>query len=397
MPNRRHVVLGGAGVAALSIPGFAFGQGQTMAKRLLLVILRGGMDGLSAVPPVGDPAYAGLRGRLALPRSGDGAVLPLDSTFALHKNLPHMHALFHAGELVPVHACATAYRDRSHFDAQNVLETGAAAPFARADGWLNRALASLPRSRPEMGLALSGQAPLVLRGPAPVATWSPSSLPEVNEATMERLLALYEARDPALAAALSSAIAANGVAMDTGASEMNARAQRSLAPLARIAARFLKDEAGPVAAVMEMSGWDTHANQGIEQGPLARNLTALDDGLDAFKAEMDSAWRETIVVIMTEFGRTAAPNGAGGTDHGTAAAAFLAGGAIAGGRVLADWPGLERRDLHEGRDLRPTTDLRSVLKGVLSEHMNVSASTLERDVFPDSNSARAVTGLVRPS
>lgn len=396
MPNRRHI-LAGAGVAALSFPALAFGQTQATDKRLLLVILRGGMDGLSAVPPVGDPAYASLRGRLALPRSGDGAGLQLDSTFALHGNLPHMHALYRAGELLPVHACATAYRERSHFDAQNVLETGAAAPFARSDGWLNKALAALPRSRAEMGMALSAQAPLVLRGPASVATWSPSALPEVDEGTLERLLALYEARDPALAAALSSAISANGVAIEAGAGDMGARGQRAaLAPLARIAARFLKDEAGPIAAVMETGGWDTHANQGIEQGPLARNLTALDDGLNAFKAEMGDAWRQTVVVIITEFGRTAAPNGAGGTDHGMATAAFLAGGGVQGGRVAADWPGLAQRDLHEGRDLRPTTDMRSLLKGVLGDHLDVSPSALEREIFPDSAAIRPMAGLVRP-
>lgn len=396
MPNRRHI-LAGAGVAALSFPALAFGQTQATDKRLLLVILRGGMDGLSAVPPVGDPAYASLRGRLALPRSGEGAGLQLDSTFALHGNLPHMHALYRAGELLPVHACATAYRERSHFDAQNVLETGAAAPFARSDGWLNKALAALPRSRAEMGMALSAQAPLVLRGPASVATWSPSALPEVDEGTLERLLALYEARDPALAAALSSAISANGVAIEAGAGDMGARGQRAaLAPLARIAARFLKDEAGPIAAVMETGGWDTHANQGIEQGPLARNLTALDDGLNAFKAEMGDAWRQTVVVIITEFGRTAAPNGAGGTDHGMATAAFLAGGGVQGGRVAADWPGLAQRDLHEGRDLRPTTDMRSLLKGVLGDHLDVSPSALEREIFPDSAAIRPMAGLVRP-
>jgi uncharacterized protein (DUF1501 family) len=359
------------------------------------VILRGGMDGLSAVPPVGDPDYAGLRGRLAIPRSGDGAALPLDATFGLHKNLPKMHALYRAGELLAIHAAATPYRERSHFDAQNVLETGAAAPFARSDGWLNKALGALPRARPEMGMALSAQAPLILRGSAPVATWSPSALPDVETDTMARLLSLYEARDPALAHALESAMAANTVAMEAGATDMNARGQRNLAPLAQIAARFLKDDNGPIAAVMEVGGWDTHANQGLEQGPLARGLSGLDEGLDAFKIEMGPAWRDTVVVIITEFGRTAAPNGAGGTDHGTAAAAFLAGGAAQGGRVLADWPGLSRAALFESRDLRPTLDIRSVLKGVLGDHLRVPTASLEREAFPDSGAARALQGLVR--
>ncbi len=395
MLSRRHLIAGATGAAALSFPRLAFGQAQATAKRLLVVILRGGLDGLSALPPIGDPSYASVRGRLAIPRTGEGAALPLNAVFGLHKNLPKMHALYLAGELLPVHAAATPYRERSHFDAQNVLETGAAAPFARTDGWLNAALGALPRARAEMGMALSAQAPLILRGPTPVATWSPSVLPDVDADTMGRLLALYEASDPALAHALQSAMTANNVAMDAGAADMNARGARSLTTLAQIAARFLKDENGPIAAVMEMGGWDTHANQGLEQGPLARNLTLLDDGLDSFKIEMGEAWRDTIVIIATEFGRTAAPNGAGGTDHGMAAAAFLAGGAIDGGRVLADWPGLAQGALYENRDLRPTTDLRAIIKGVLADHLRVPNAALERDVFPDSAAVRPMRGLLR--
>ncbi len=395
MLNRRTLLGASAGAAALSFPVFAFGQAQATNKRLLVIILRGGMDGLSAVPAIGDPAYAGLRGRLALPRTGQGAALPLDDTFALHPNLPKMQALYREGELLPIHACATAYRERSHFDAQNVLETGAAVPMARGEGWLNKALGALPRARPEMGMALSAQAPLILRGSTPVATWSPSGLPDVNTDTMSRLLALYDARDPALANALEAAMSANLVALDAGADDMRGRAGRNIVPMAQIAARFLKDEHGPIAAVMETTGWDTHAGQGVEQGALARNLTQLDNGLDAFKTEMGAEWRNTIVIIATEFGRTAAPNGGGGTDHGTGAAAFLAGGAVNGGRVLADWPGLSTGALYEGRDLRPTTDLRAVIKGVLADHLRISTAMLDRDAFPDSTSARALQDLVR--
>jgi len=395
MLNRRTLLSASAGAAALSFPVFAFGQAQATDKRLLVVILRGGMDGLSAVPAVGDPAYASVRGRLALPRSGQGAVLTLNDTFALHPNLPNLHALYRAREVLPIHACATAYRERSHFDAQNVLETGAAAPFARTEGWLNKALGAFPRARPEMGIALSAQAPLILRGATPVATWSPSGLPDVETDTLERLLALYDARDPALANALETAMSANLVAMESGADDMSGRGGRNITPMAQIAARFLKDENGPIAAVMETTGWDTHANQGIEQGALARNLTQLDNGLEAFKTEMGADWRNTVVIVATEFGRTVAPNGGGGTDHGTGAAAFLAGGAINGGRMLADWPGLSIGALHEGRDLRPTTDLRAVFKGVLADHLQIPSGALEREAFPDSSGVRAARDLIR--
>jgi uncharacterized protein (DUF1501 family) len=395
MLNRRMVLAGAAGAAALSFPALAFGQAHATDKRLLVIILRGAMDGLSAVPPVGDPNYASLRGVLALPRTGDGAVLPLDATFALHKNMPKMQAMYAAGELLPIHACATAYRDRSHFDGQNVLETGATTAFARTSGWLNAALGAMPQSRHDMGVALSEQAPLVLRGAAPVATWSPSVLPSVDDDTVQRLLALYDARDPALAHVLHAAMGANAVAADAGTGGMAGGGYQRIAPLAQIAARFLKDPTGPVAAVMDMGGWDTHANQGLDQGPLARNLAALDDGVGAFKTEMGPAWSNTAVIIATEFGRTAAPNGAGGTDHGTGAAAFLAGGAVHGGRVLADWPGLSPSALYQNRDLRATTDVRGVIKGLLADHLRVPNAALENDVFPGSADARAVPGLMR--
>jgi len=388
--DRRALLVGAIGAATLSIPAFAFGQAHATDKRLLVIILRGGLDGLSALPPIGDPNFASVRGRLATPRD---AALRLDNTFALHANLPKLHAMYGAGELLPIHACATAYRERSHFDAQNVLETGAPAPFARTSGWLNTALGALPRTRPEMGVALSAQAPLILRGETPVSTWSPSALPDVSTDTIGRLMALYEATDRNLANALSSAMTANSVAMESGAGDMNARS-RQFAPIAQIAARFLKDPNGPIAAVVEMGGWDTHANQGLEMGPLARNLTSLDDGLDAFKREMGPSWANAVVIVATEFGRTAAPNGAGGTDHGTGAAAFLVGGAVRGGRVLADWPGLATTALYEGRDLRPTIDLRAVFKGVLADHLRVSNAGLQ-EAFPGSDAAQPLQDLLR--
>lgn len=395
MLNRRTLLAGASGAAALSFPTFAFGQAHATDKRLLVIILRGAMDGLSAAPPIGDRDYAGLRGALALHREGAGAALPLDSTFALHPSLPTLKRFYDAGEMTLIHACATSYRERSHFDAQNMLETGAAMPFARSEGWLNSALGALPGARGDLGVALSAQAPLVLRGAASIATWSPSVLPSVEETTVERLLTLYNARDPALADALNAAVRANAVAMDAGADGMAAGNHRRIAPLAEVAARFLKDPAGPTAAVIDMGGWDTHANQGAALGALARNLAALDDGIDAFKREVGPAWSNTAIILATEFGRTARPNGAGGTDHGTGAAAFLAGGAVRGGRVLSDWPGLSTGALYQNRDLRSTTDLRGVLKGVLSDHLRVPSAALERDVFPGSSAARPVQDLMR--
>jgi uncharacterized protein (DUF1501 family) len=393
LPSRRDALLAGfAGAAALSFPrpGFAAEAG---GRKLVVFILRGGMDGLAAVAPVGDPAYASARRGLVQAR-GSGAAL--DGTFALHPKLAGLAGLYASGELIVAHAVGTPYRDRSHFDAQNVLETGAAAPFVRQTGWVNAALGALParatQGRKEIGLALAAQEPLILRGATPVATWSPSGTPDADADTVARLMDLYRHTDPQLAAALTSAQAANAVAAQAGG--MNAKG-RGVAPLVKAAAGFLLQPTGPVAAVIEMSGWDTHIGQIQEAGPLARALTELDAAVLTLKADLGPAWRETLVVIVTEFGRTVAMNGSGGTDHGTGMAAFLSGGAIAGGRVLADWPGLAPTALLDGRDLRPTMDVRAVLKGALSEHLGIARSALDAQVFPDSAAVRPLAGLIR--
>lgn len=387
--SRRLLV--GAGAASLIIPTIAFGA--TTSKRLVVIILRGGMDGLAAAPPVGDPAYANARGVLAQEKA---KTLSLNSTFALHPRFENLHAMYRAGEAALVHATCTPYRERSHFDAQNVLETGGVRPYARNAGWLNAALKALPAERAagrrELGLAVAQQAPLILRGDAAVSTWSPSPLPDADNDTVARLMDLYGKRDPGLQTALQSAIAANGVVMADGPGGMGGRGgARAIAPLTKAAAQFLKVPTGPVAAVVEMGGWDTHANQGAETGQLAANFALLDQGLGALKTDLGSTWNDTVVVVMTEFGRTVAPNGNRGADHGTASAAFLLGGAVRGGRVISDWPGLAQNQLNEGRDLRATTDLRGVLKGVLRDHLGVS----DANAFPDSAAIRPMEGLLK--
>jgi uncharacterized protein (DUF1501 family) len=384
--SRRTVLAAGA---ALSFPAFAFAS-VASERKLVVFILRGGLDGLAAVAPIGDPNYARVRGPLA-----QESPFALDATFALHPRLAKLHALYRANELLPIHACATGYRERSHFDAQNILETGASRPFGRETGWLNAALASLPQadSKRELGLALAAQPPLVLRGPCAIAAWSPSPLPDPGANTVSRLMDLYRRRDPQLADALEAAQDANLLVGDNASGR--GRGARGAEALSRVAAGFLRQPNGPIAAVIEMGGWDTHANQGLDQGPLARNLTTLDNSIDVLKTESTAHWPEMLVIIVTEFGRTVAPNGARGTDHGTAGAAFLAGGAVAGGRVLADWPGLSQRALYEGRDLRPTIDLRAALKGALGDHLRISDAALGRNVFPDTTALPKISGLLR--
>lgn len=399
--SRRHAlgfILGGA---TLAIPSLAFAAQSN--RRLVVILLRGALDGLHAVPAFGDPAYASARGALALQApGGQGRASRLTADFGLHPSLANLQQMYQANELLVAHAVSTSYRERSHFDAQNVLETGARAPFARASGWLNAAMAALPQTssqgRKELAVAMASQAPLALRGAAPVATWSPSPLPDADTDTLARLMRLYERGDAKLASALDGAMTANAIAADAGmmeASRGGGRAGRQMAPAARAAAAFLKQPDGPVAAVIEMGGWDSHANQGLETGQIATNLGFLDAGIAALKADLGPLWANTVVMVVTEFGRTVAANGARGTDHGTAAAAFLAGGAVRGGRVLADWPGLASGQLYENRDLRPTMDLRALAKGVLSDHLQAPTAALNQTVFPDSASVAAMRDLIR--
>jgi uncharacterized protein (DUF1501 family) len=306
--------------------------------------------------------------------------------------MPKLHALYTVGDALIIHATATDYRERSHFDGQDALESG----FAKAGvetGWLNRALAALPhsgRARVTSGLSLGHTAPLIMKGPAPVVSWAPQVYAGADDDTVQRLLALYEAHDPQLAEALSA-----GAALDakTGANrdKQGGKNQEFMAEVTQ-AARFLSDPEGPRIAAMSSDGWDTHAAENPVKGRLADLLTALDNGIGTLREGLTPVWDDTVVAIVTEFGRTAAINGTHGTDHGTGGVAFLIGGAVKGGRVVADWPGLSQASLYENRDLKPTLSLNSVFKGILRDHLGVSAAALAADVFPDAG--QAVGGLV---
>jgi uncharacterized protein (DUF1501 family) len=356
------------------------------------VILRGGLDGLSAVPAIGDPDFAAARGPLA---QFPSAALALDTTFALHPNLAQLHAMYGNGEVAVIHAVGLPYRERSHFDAQQVLESGGVRPYELSTGWLGRALAHAGSK----SLALNTAVPLVLRGPGVVDTWAPSALPDPGADLVTRLGHMY-ANDPALATALERAKALHfDTPMPTemaadGAMGGPARGGNFVA-LARRASEFLAQPDGPQAAVLEVSGWDTHANQANPNGPLANYLRQLDAGLAALREGLiaSGTWNRTVVVVATEFGREVAINGTLGTDHGTGAAAFVLGGAVRGGRVIADWPGLAKRNRNEGRDLKITTDLRAVLKGVLSDHLQLPAQALNTGVFPGSESVKGMSLL----
>jgi uncharacterized protein (DUF1501 family) len=401
--TRRRFLLGSSALAAgATLPRLIFaGTAQGAAPRLVVVILRGALDGLAAVPPYADPNYEGLRRELAIapPGTAEGA-LALDGSFGLHPSLGFLHERYAANELVVFQAVCSPYRDRSHFDGQNVLENGLAKPLGSADGWLNRAVAALPLNHAsDAAVAVSQNVPLILRGDAPVISKSPQVTPDMDEDLLARLQDLYSKEEwfsARLSEAMQTEKLADGAAGDPAAAAMlAAKAPDRLTPVARMAATLMRNEGGPQIAVFEATGWDTHANQGGAKGVLAQRLGGLDKALRTLSEELGPVWTQTAVLLVTEFGRTAAMNGTRGTDHGTAGCAFLAGGAVRGGRVVTDWPGLSRSALLDGRDLRPTLDLRSVFKTVLGEHLRVDARSLDARVFPDSSTARPLQGLIR--
>jgi uncharacterized protein (DUF1501 family) len=380
-------LLGSAAASPLATLSFAATDKLSAKtdKRFVMVILRGGMDGLYAVPAVGDPDFAAARGALAQYAE---PVLPLDTTFALHPNLLQLHGLYQRGEMGVVHAVGLGYRERSHFDAQQVLESGSNRPYELNTGWLGRALGA-QRSK---GLALSTTVPLVLRGLGTVDTWAPSNLPDPSVDLVNRIERMYGA-DPALSQALSRARALHfdsGMSADINAATSNKGG--NFLTLAKRAAEFLAQADGPQAAVLELGGWDSHANQAAPNGPTANNLRQLDNALAALREGLlpSGTWQNTVVFVVSEFGREVSINGTQGSDHGTGGVAFVLGGKVNGGRVWGDWPGLAKKDRYEGRDLRITTDIRSVLKGVLSDHLSVSTRSLNSDVFPGSDALKSL-------
>jgi uncharacterized protein (DUF1501 family) len=394
--SRRSLLLGGASFAAWAyLPKFARAA-DGRDPRLVVVILRGALDGLATVAPIGDPDYAGLHGSIALSANGPKAANMLDSFFGLHPAMPETSRMYRDKKVAVVHAVASPYRERSHFDGQDVLESGFAGPGRVQSGWLNRALEGLPKGdRVMSGLAIGPTTPLVLRGAAPTVAWAPVALPQAGEDTAMRLMDLYSQRDPALAKALNAGLqldkAAQGDDMKPKPGTNGAAAMRLVA---RGAAKLMSADDGPRIAALAFDGWDTHANEGGATGRLAQLLGGLDGALAEFESGLGARWRDTVIVVATEFGRTARINGTAGTDHGTGTVALLVGGAVKGGRVISDWPGLKPANLYQGRDLAPTADLRAVFKGVLHDHLGVSERTLADAVFPDSAQVRAMKGLL---
>ena len=392
--SRRHLMQISAGLYTWAfMPKFAE-AGTSNDPRLLIVVLRGGMDGLSVCVPFGDPHYVDLRGSIAIPKA---STIQIDNFFGLHPALPNFGKFFAAKEAAVVHATCVPRRNRSHFDAQDNLENGFPdVTSVNLSGWLNRLLTSLPAGNPVRagGAVEIGETPLILRGPAPVLGWSPTWFANADWETQYNIMSVYDETDKELGKVLDRGIKTDALAekLDpNGVAENVSSLQKAF----RGAARLMSGAKGPRIAVLSVYGWDTHVNQGTETGLLATALGDLDLGLGDFKTEIGKGWDNTVVACVTEFGRTAHINGDRGTDHGVGTVALLAGGAVNGGKVFGKWPGLATNALYEGSDLTPTTDLRAVFKGILADHIGVGAKALGETIFPGSLKVAPFKNLIR--
>ncbi|HEX4695847.1 DUF1501 domain-containing protein [Sphingomonas sp.] len=382
MLDRRSFLATGAGLAAMSLaPRIAFARAET-DRRFVFIIQRGAADGLGTIGAVGDPAFAGARGTLG---EDFATAKKLDSTFALHPAMALLGQMYDGGEALFAHAIASPYRDRSHFDGQNVLESGGTGAYQVKDGWLNRMLGVIPSGEAK-AIAVSATIPLALRGAHEVTSYAPSALPQASDDLMARVAALYQG-DSQLHGLWSEAMDTRTLTGDlTAANAANAAATGSLA------AKLLAPANGARIAMIETGGWDTHAGQ---RPRLAAQLRGLDAMIAALKTGMGPAWSDTMVLVATEFGRTVAVNGTGGSDHGTGSAAMLVGGAVKGGRVMADWPGLGQAALFEGRDLKPTLGLDQFVAGAVAGHYGVEPGRVMAALFPETKGAAPVMGMSR--
>jgi uncharacterized protein (DUF1501 family) len=378
--RRKFLWCAGASAGAMLVaPQLVFASANT-DKRFVFVIQRGAADGLNIVVPYGDPAYASLRGPLAIDAANAAR---LDGTFALHPSMVQAAQMYRDRQALFVHAVASPYRERSHFDGQNVLETGGTSPYQTKDGWLNRLLSMLPAPRAD-AIAFAPTVPLALRGRADVTSYAPSSLPQAPDDLITRVSQLY-AGDAQLHPLWDAAMQARGLAADAGA-------RQDPASLGKLAATFLARPDGPRIAMIETGGWDTHSAQNPR---LANQLKALDTMIAALRDNLGAQWNNTTVLVATEFGRTAAANGTGGTDHGTASAAMIFGGAVEGGRVLADWPGLSNGALYQSRDLKPTAGLDAVIARAAGDAFGLDPQRVGATLFPDLGTQRFAQRIVR--
>jgi uncharacterized protein (DUF1501 family) len=373
--QRRHFLGAGASLTLAGSPLLAGAQTHHTAygqRRLLVLMLRGGMDGLCAIPPTGDPRLQALRGNLV-----PGELLRGNDFFGVHPALPTLAALMTQGQAVAVHATGFGYTGRSHFEGQDIMQSGVTKPYASASGWLGRAM---EKAQLGAGVAISIPMPLILRGDSKSETQFPTWMPAPPADTYALIEQLWQGH-PELAALGSRLRSGRTQADMAGAPTPAFDNRKSAAGLAHEAALRMQASDGPMVGLIDFNGFDTHAAQGAGEGVHATRLKQVDDAIRSFRQSMGPRWDDCLVLTVTEFGRTAAENGTTGTDHGWGGCILAAGGLVRTAGVVADWPGLETARLFEGRDLTVTVDAAAVYAQALHSVFGLSAAQVQDGVL----------------
>lgn len=362
-------------------------------KNLIVIMLRGGMDGLNVVIPYQEADYYEARPLIAIPATGEGRVLDLDGFFGLHPALEDLMPLWEGKTLAFVQGCGYRNNTRSHFDAQDYLESGTPGVKDTPDGWLNRLLAQLPQDGVTQALNFGRRTPRIFSGSTltvnqPLGRGASRPLPVDRPPIAAAFDRLYSGTDP-LSLAYAEGTKAREIILKDLQAEMEESSQDSppakgfKADAGKIA-RFIQGNADTQIAFLSFGGWDTHVNQGSSQGQFARRLRELGEGLSTLVQELGSDYEDTVILVMSEFGRTVAENGNGGTDHGQGNLVWLLGGGVRGGKIYGKWSGLDSSQLYQGRDLPVTTDFRDAIAPILTSHLQLNPSQLSR-IFPDYN------------
>ena len=375
--ERRNFLKGTLGTLyMMATPNMALPDTKITEKRLLIVLLRGGMDGLASIPPIGDKNLSKIRKDVLVNGAAD-----LDGFFGINPSLKFLGSEYHQGRAAFVHATSFPYTGRSHFDGQNIMETGGEQAYALTSGWVGRAMNAAGYS----SLSVSLPIPIILRGNELNSNYFPTNFRKVNPAVYNDVQQMWK-EDPQLSGLIEPMMAREIDLFGAGRGKTR--------ELVSFAAKEMHKPNGPRVGLLEFEGFDTHALQGNEQGHHAEILAELDGVLEAFKRQMGDLYENTVIVTVTEFGRTASENGTQGTDHGYGSAIFLAGGLVKGKQVVSDWPGLSTKNLYEGRDLLMTIDARDVYAEVIKTVFDLNDEDISRDVFIGYNSPRTL-GLMR--
>ena len=370
--KRREFIKFSASLTLAGVTSWANSAQPAQAKRLLVIMLRGGMDGLAAIPPFADPDIGSLRTEL-LPSN----LLPGNQFFGIHPALPTFAECMDTGQATAIHATGFRYTGRSHFEGQDIMQSGVLKPYASASGWLGRAMRA---AQSKGGVAISIPMPLILRGDAVSETQYPSWMQAPPKATYELVTQLWS-QVPELKPYALRLLDSDKIRLASDGTPEPNQQRRTAFSLAKEAAQKMQLPGGPVVGVLDLNGFDTHAGQGAAEGLNATKLKQIDDAIRGYREGIGAKWAQSLVITVTEFGRTASINGTLGSDHGWGSCILAAGGLVKTRGIVSQWPGLKKSQLFEGRDLKVTVDAMAVYADALQSVFGLPPELIQKEVF----------------